>query len=121
MKKLLLFLAALCATAWGQVDIPITQNGPYKTIAQSWTWAGVGVGGVNNNYTFTPLSTNEGLCLYVGNENATQHTYAVQFFATGNPAISAFTGNTGNWTLIGPSNGTVTLNAASATKAYFVQ
>jgi hypothetical protein len=128
MKKLLLTLALLSASAFAQnIDIPINTIGPIRDIARNVAWAGNGQGNLNNNYLFTPSYTNEGLCLSVQNNNPTSsHVFTLQAFGTTSQTVRSFAGNSTPWSLLGPlsnlTGGTATVSiSANSSKNYFVQ
>jgi hypothetical protein len=128
LKRLLLCLALLTGLAAAQVDIPITQIGPYKILARNATWAGSGVGALNNNYIFTPTYANEGVCVYASNNDAgSTHSFSIQLFGNGDPANRTLLNNQNSWVPLGPSSTTVVLpilqtaGAVNSTQSYFFQ
>jgi hypothetical protein len=126
MKKLLLILALLSASAFAQVDIHINTIGPIRTIAQNVNWIGTGIGSLTNNYIFTPSYTNEGVCLYVDNNDSNEHFVTLQLFGTGDQTVTKYQGNTVNWALLGPTSNFFTGSGttfilANTVKGFFIQ
>jgi hypothetical protein len=103
VRALVLTLLALSATAFSQIDIPITQIGPRRTITTNAVWNASGTGGLENNFIFTPAYTNETACVYVTNTDTASHELVLMSYATGNTAVTAYENNTQNWQLLGPT------------------
>lgn len=83
-------------------DVPIFPTGPNFKIQPTLAWGTSVQPGFNNNYFFTPLNTNESVCVFVYNNNPTNaHPFTATIQVTGDPAS------------IGPSTGTWQ-NAASS-------
>jgi hypothetical protein len=121
IKRILVILALLCGSAVAQtpIDITINQIGPYFDIARGVTWNVSGIGGYNNNYIFTPQSPEQGVCIYVYN-NDTVNTYSASFIVleTGDQQTSKYTGNTARWFQI-LSTGPITIGPAGTTQFFF--
>jgi hypothetical protein len=126
--SLFLVLVFVCVVAQrnvaAQIDVPITAAGPIRTLARNQKWNTNGTGGINNNYLFTPVTTNESLCLSLVNGSASLQNVAVSVFGTEDQTVTAYQTNQSAWTLLGPTVGTlanfVALGAGS-TKTIFVQ
>jgi hypothetical protein len=122
------FLSALLMPAIplaAQIDIPITAIGPIRDLVRNGNWGAAGQGGLTNNFIFTPVSTSEGVCLYVANQDSVStHTFNLAMFGTGDQTVKTFAGNQGKWALLGPvsnaptSTGSISL-PASTTKQFF--
>jgi hypothetical protein len=117
-----LVILFVSVAAFTQVDIPINTIGANRTIARNWTWAGSGVGALNNNFIFTPSFTNEGICLSVTNNDTSTHAFTVLFYGTGDQTVKTFVANAGKWALLGPTSATdiTPSQAAGTTVAYYV-
>lgn len=123
----LILLAAFCLPVAAQIDIPITVIGPIRDLARNVTWTGSGTSAIGNNYLFTPTFTNEGVCVYLSNQDPVNaHSFTMQFFGTGDQTVRSYQGNTAAWALLGPTSGltagagSITVNAASV-KNFFTQ
>jgi hypothetical protein len=94
---LLLIIATLCFPSPSRAtDIPINPPGPSFKFPQPLIWGQSGAQGFNNNYFFTPYFINEGVCVYVYNNNPTNvHTFTVSIVVTGNPQST--TPSDGTW------------------------
>src|SRR5882757_3887908 len=72
---LLLGLVFTNQVAHAQQDITISGINPYTVIGRNLVWGASGPGGVNNNFIFTPPSTDSAVCVYFTNKNPTNaHT-----------------------------------------------
>lgn len=102
MKKLLLTLALFCATAYGQIDIRVTnQIGSPIIIGRGLGWGASGLNKVNNNFIVTGINPNQGTCIQFFNNNPTNsHTFQVQLSQTIDPAVNSFTNNQARWSLV---------------------
>lgn len=118
MKKLFLLFALLCGMASAQVDIINSDIGPYHVLGRNLVPASSGVGGLLNNFIFTPLNPNQGVCLYLINDTSTPATgVGLTMSQTGDPGVSKFAGNTGKWIQIN----TQSLGSLTGTFSYYVQ
>jgi hypothetical protein len=124
--KIALVLSLLLPAAFGQIDIPITQSGPYRTLARNVNWSQTGRGGIENNFIFTPVTTNESLCLSLSNTSGSTQSLTMSVYGTEDQTVSAYQTNQTAWTLLGPTAGIPLLSGATIltnnqVKNYFVQ
>lgn len=84
---------------------------------------GNGAGAFNNNFWFNTLQTEQGVCVWISNNNPTNaHAFSLTVSSTANPAIPGFTGFTSQWTSTTNAAGTsfpFTLSAASTTTFFY--
>jgi len=113
MKRLLFLLALLCGLASAQVDIRINSIGPYIDLARNVTWASTGVGTLTNNYILTPTIPDQGVCLYIRNNQAAVRSFNVVFAITGDQTVNSYQGNTGQWQVV--NSGVATSQVAAST------
>jgi hypothetical protein len=88
-----------------QIDIPITQIGPIRTLARNVNWQASGTSGVNNNYILTPSATNESLCLSIQNTSGATQLATLSFWGTEDQTVTQYQTNKTAWTLLGPTTG----------------
>ncbi len=119
MKRLLFILMLLCGLASAQVDIRINNIGPYIDLTRSALWATTGPGGTDNNYIFTPSSPDQGMCLYVANNDSVQHGFRAQVYTTGDQTVNSYAGNTAQWKLVSVGGSNVFYSAPTTTSASF--
>jgi hypothetical protein len=118
MKKL--FALVLCFSALAVADIRIPGGATYQVIGRGITWAGTGVGAVNNNYILDVISPSSGMCVNVQNNDTLAHTYTLNAFETSDLQLVTYTGVTGRWNPIPVSPGVNGNTAASSTDQFFV-
>lgn len=93
----ILFVVPLLARAQQDIQV-ISGTNPYVVIARGYQWGGSGPGNLNNNFIFHPIDPNEGFCLFLGNNNpSSSHTVSVAVSQSGDPTLTTFIGNTGQW------------------------
>jgi hypothetical protein len=84
---------------------------------------GNGAGAFNNNFWFNTLQTEQGVCVWISNNNTTNsHSFSLVVSSTANPAIGGFTGFTSQWTSTANAAGTsfpFTLSPASTTTFFY--
>lgn len=113
LKRILFCLALLCGIAGAQIDISTSQVGPYITLARNATWAGNGIGAINNAFIFTPVTPDAGMCFYVQNNDVGTHSLTIAVYETGDPQISGYESAAGaQWIYVG--QGSVTLTGSLA-------
>ena len=126
ITKLALLVALLVSFARAQrIDVPITSTGPIRTLARNVQWTTQGQGGLENYYIFTPLYTNESICLQLVNSD-TVNTHAETFaiYGTEDQQVTSYAQAPALWSPMGPVAG-VPLNeqttqlAPSTAKNYF--
>lgn len=104
-----------------QQDINITSTGAYADLGRGLAWANSGVGGMNNNYLFTPQDSNEGVCVYVYNNDSSSHNFTLQAFQSGDQRITSYKGNTSKWIGTGQTGATFLTISATFQLATFFQ
>jgi hypothetical protein len=84
---------------------------------------GNGAGAFNNNFWFNTLQTEQGVCVWISNNNTTNpHAFSLVVSSTANPAIGGFTGFTSQWTSTSNAAGVsfpFMLSAASTTTFFY--
>lgn len=125
LRVLLLFVWAfavaisLAPLAHSQVDVFISGRNPYTVIGRSVAW-GSGAGAVNNNFVFSPVTTDSSICVYVRNNNPTNaHSFTLAVQQTGDPQVFRFTGNGGAWGATQSANTFPASVAANSTIGFY--
>jgi hypothetical protein len=96
LRFILLLLVSV--TLFAQVDIRLRDRSPYLVLGRNLAWGQSGYGGIENNYMFTPLNPDQGICVFVTNNNPTSsHTLTIESWQTGDPGVTSYTGNTGRF------------------------
>ena len=100
-------------------DINVRASGPYIDLARGANWSGSGVGGFNNTYIFSPQSAEQGVCVYVYNNDAV-NGYTPNFivFQTGDQSVNTYTGNTSKWIQL-LATGTLSIPASGSVQFFF--
>jgi hypothetical protein len=82
-----------------QQDIRITSGtNPYLLLGRNLRWGATGSGAIENNYIFTPISPNEGFCLFVQNNNPTfDRGVTVAVYQAGDPGAKNYIGFPQKW------------------------
>jgi hypothetical protein len=95
----LLALLVCSSPARAQQDIPVVSGtSPYVVIGRGINWGGSGPGNLGNNFIFSVTDPNEGFCLFILNNNPTSnHSFTVTVAQTGDPSLTHYQGNTGQW------------------------
>lgn len=84
-----LCLFAVIITATIQADQIVRQSGPYLTLGKNLTWASQ----INDIWVFTPQNPDQGICIFVSNNDSSSHTFTLEVFQTGDPSLRQYTGN----------------------------
>lgn len=99
-----LFVLALslfgpCFAPGQVIDIPTpAQSSAYIDLGRGLSWGASGLGGVNNNFIFSPLTPDTGFCVYVHNNNPTSaHTFTGTIFATGDQRVVSLINDPTAW------------------------
>lgn len=86
--------ALICPRSFAQQDQIVSGGGYYLTLAQNVAW-----NQLSQNYIFTPLTPDDGVCLYIQNNNPTSaHSFTLQIKQTGDSSLTKFQGNSAKWT-----------------------
>jgi hypothetical protein len=83
---------------------------------------GPGAGAFNNNFWFNMLFPEQGVCVWVTNNNPiSAHSFSLVVSSTANPSVPGFTGFTGQWVTTTDALGTTFpfSLAANTTKSFF--
>jgi hypothetical protein len=93
-----ILLSLVSAGLFAQVDIRLRDRSPYLVLGRNLAWGQSGYGGIENNYMFTPLNPDQGICVFVTNNNPTSsHALTIESWQTGDPGVTSYTGNTGRF------------------------
>jgi len=111
--KFLKWFAIVCFSlfshtqAFAQNDININVKSAYIDLGRSLTWGSSGgfgncqvasSCGFNNNFLFTPLNPDQGICIFITNNNPTNsHTFTIAVSQTGDQRQQTYTGSTGRF------------------------
>lgn len=118
MKRLAL-LPCLALSSLAQVDIRLNSRSPYVDVGRGLVWGTSGRGGIQNNFLFTPINPDQGICVFVANNNPTNsHAITLQVFQTGDSQQSSYTGTTGRFVQDTLSNSITSVAAASMVSTY---
>jgi hypothetical protein len=103
-----------------QQDLQVSSTGPYLDLFRGSTWTGSGTGAVNNNFLFTPQDSNEGVCVYLYNNDSGSHSFTIKASQSGDQRITAYSGNTSKWITTGQvGSTTLTVSATSQVAIFF--
>ncbi len=91
----ILALVACCIAH--AADVLISQRGPYLSLAYKAAWGNSGQGGTDNNYIFTPLDPNQGMCLFVSNNDTSSHSFTLAVYQTGDPNVVSYSNSAGRF------------------------
>lgn len=122
MKKLFVFLllaASLCAA---QNTIRISNPGPFHILAKAASFAGSGLGSLQNQWVYSAMPNATGACIYVQNNDLINaHTVVVNAYTTPNPANFNLWSN-GGWQTapVIPSAPAPISIAANSTQGFYV-
>lgn len=112
----------LAGLAFGQQDIQLQGKAPYRDVGRGLVWGSSGAGstvGINNNFIFTPQNPDEGICVFVANNNPTSaHSLTVSVHQTGDAQARNYTGNTGRFVADTVINPVSTIAASSMGVSY---
>jgi hypothetical protein len=127
MRKIFLAIVILFALGCSaqQIDILNTQTGPIRTLARNVNWNASGSGGLQNNFIFTPLFTNESVCLQIKNTDPTNaETAQFAVYGAEDQQVTSYASQSAYWSLLGPvagvPQGALTVAAASS-RNFFIQ
>ena len=100
-------------------DVLISQRGPYLSLAYKAAWGSSGQGGTDNNYIFTPLDPNQGMCLFVSNNDTSSHSFTLAVYQTGDPNVVSYSNSAGRFAQ-NSIVGTISPVGAGSTASAFV-
>jgi hypothetical protein len=78
--------------AFARADIQVRSSGPYLTLGRNLAWGAAGANGIENIWTFVPLNPNQGICVFVTNNDSASHSFTLNVYQTGDSAVPQFTG-----------------------------
>lgn len=88
-----------------QQDMFITADSPYVTIGKALGFGTSGVGGINNNWIFSPLDPNEGICIYFSSNASVPENFSLVIYQSGDPSVAGFQGLQSKWSSVAtPAN-----------------
>lgn len=78
--------------ALARADIQVRSSGPYLTLGRNLAWGSGGSGGIENIWTFVPMNPNQGICVFVTNNDSASHSFTLNVYQTGDSAVPQYTG-----------------------------
>ncbi len=99
-------------------DVLISQRGPYLNLAYQSNWGQTGPGGTDNNYLFTPLDPDQGMCLFISNNDTNSHSFSLAVYQTGDPNVNSYTTKAGRFAQNSIVGTISPVNAGQTTSAY---
>lgn len=82
----------LMIAALARADIQVRSSGPYLTLGRNLAWGTGGSSGIENIWTFSPLNPNQGICIFVTNNDSVSHSFTLNVYQTGDSAVPQYTG-----------------------------
>jgi len=82
----------LMLAALARADIQVRSSGPYLTLGRNLAWGSGGSGGIENIWTFVPMNPNQGICIFVTNNDSASHSFTLNVYQTGDSSIPQYTG-----------------------------
>jgi|FLYL01.1.fsa_nt_gi hypothetical protein len=70
-------------------DIAVRQSGPYLVLGKNLPWSSR----FNDTWVFQPQNPDQGICIFVSNNDSSSHTFTLNVWQTGDPTIRQYTGN----------------------------
>jgi hypothetical protein len=119
MRKGLALVLCFCA-GLAVADVRIPGGANYQIVGRGLTWAGTGVGAVNNNFIMDVVSPSSGMCLAVANNDTGSHSLTVNAFATSDLSQVTYTGSTGKWNQVPFSPAATNTIPASSMDQFYV-
>jgi len=120
MKRLITLLLFLSVLPIQAADLYIRDRGAYLTLARGVSWAGTGINSFNNTYLFTPLNPDQGICVFVRNNNPTNaHTFALAVYQTGDSSVMSYALDSGKF-IQDTVQGAVSPTPAASTTCVYV-
>lgn len=90
---LLLCCLSFCGLGFAQaIDIiPSAQSSAYVDLGRGLSWGASGPNGIQNNFVFSPLTPDQGVCLYLHNYNpVSTHTITLAIWETGDQQVANY-------------------------------
>lgn len=100
-KKLFAIVAALALALplWGN-DILVPASSRYVVLGRGLAWSGTGFGAMGNNFIFAPQDPDQGICVFIVNNDTNLHTWTLTTKQTGDPTASGPTSQPSRWSTI---------------------
>lgn len=123
LKRLVTLL--LCALVAAPLPLPATDVlvpavSRYVVLGRGLLWAGSGFGGFNNNFIFTPQDPDQGLCLFVVNNDSGSHSFTFAVSQTGDPNAASPAAAPSRWSAV-KTFGTPTPVAGNSTGSFYAR
>lgn len=115
MRKIALCFLLLVGSLFAR-DVRLQGPAAYQVGGRGLTWAS----GVNVNFVLDVPSPNSGVCASFSNNDSSTHTFTIGASITADPAVTTYTGNTGNWTTTPISPGTTGSVAGNVTTLFWL-